>query len=371
MRKYLKTIGLVVLVIAVIGYFWYAYFGRGSKVESLQTQSAGIVSVKIEPVKRGDIATEILLTGDVEADSKVTIFSKVPGRLEKLLVGVGSAVEKGSTEIALIDHISLEAQVNQARAQLKSIEVNLAQLAKEKERLDKLYKEGAVSQQAWEKVATTYQTTKAQKELAQAGLKLAEIQLAEATLWSTISGIISKKYVDEGDMISPNTRIVDIINIDLVKITVGLPEIYLTRCKEQTPVEIQADAYPSKSFAGNVSRIAPELDPRNRTAETEIIIPNPEHLLKPGMFARVRIIPEQNKNSLLVPTNAVVRSQTNQIVFVVDENSIARSRPVKTGLASATNIEIIEGLNEGQTVIIEGNIGLKDGTRVKIVERGE
>lgn len=366
MNKNIKIIGLVILVV-IVGYFIYTYVIKGRP--NLVPTEKGLVSkvpVKVLTVKRTNISTEVLLTGNVEADSKITIFSKVQGRLEKLLVEVENAVEKGK-QIAIIDHASLEAQVKQAQAQLKSIEVNLNNLAKEKERLDKLYKEGSVSQQAWEKVETAYLAAQSQKELAQATLEISELQLAEAFIKSPISGIVSKKYVGEGDMVSPGTRIIDIVNIDQVKITIGLPEIYLNKVKSETEVEIQVDAYPDKLFTGKVWKVHPELDPQSRTAETEIIIPNPEHILKPGMFSRVKLTIEVHLNIVAVPRELLTREGDKYFVYIAD-NDYARKREVSLGAQAQGLVEITRNLESGEKIITTTGPHLSDGCEIIMTE---
>ena len=387
MKSIIRIAIYVILFIGAGFYFYYSYFVMENKEVKTQKVevSETVISVGIDNVRQGDISTEVVLTGNIKANAKVTVFSKIPGRLEKLSVDVGDNVTKGEDEserIALIEHDTLQAQVNQAKAglevaeaALKQIEVKLVILGRDKTRLTNLYNEKSIPKKKLEDIETAYNAALAGKSAAEAriaqakaGIQLAEIMLKEASIYPTLSGTVSGRYVEEGAMISPGVKIVDIIDIDKVKVTASLPEIYLTRVGTGSDVSLKVDAYSDKVFKGTVRVIHPELNELDRTASVEIVMDNPGHLLKPGMFARVTIILEQKHDTLKVPQKAVVHNATGKVVFVVDNDLVAHAVSVRTGLSSAKDIEIIEGLTKGDRVIVNGNIGLRDGTQVRIVE---
>lgn len=185
-----------------------------------------------------------------------------------------------------------------------------------------------------------------------------------------IDGIVGRIYIDKGTNVSSQTPIALVVNMDTVKALVNISEKYLGRLKKGVEANVKVDAYPDEVFVGKVVSIAPIVDLATRTSEVEIRISNKEHQLKPGMFARVNIILEKKENALIVPIKAVLNENSHKFVFVVN-GSIARKREVKTGIYQKDFVEIIEGLNVDEDIIIEGNYGLKDGANILIETSGD
>ncbi len=182
---------------------------------------------------------------------------------------------------------------------------------------------------------------------------------------SPLAGIVGRVYVDLGTKVTPQTPIALIVDIDRVKVKIDVVEKDLPKIKIGQEVRVRVDAYPDKVFTGKAWKISPIVDPISRKAWVETLIPNPKHLLKPGMFARVEIIIKTHKDTLLLPHKALLKQNGQKIVFVV-QDSRALLKRVETGLSDEESIEIVKGLAEGEIVIIEGNYGLSDNTLVII-----
>ncbi len=374
MRK-IVILFLVILFTGGIGYQIYQIIGskkiRGEKVEEVAA-----VPVKTEKIKLGTVEEKLSLTGNITPQSQVTVYSEVAGEIERLVVDVGDKVKKGDL-IAQIECEKIRFQVEQMKVNLKAAKVNLANTEKEYGRIKRLYydvEEPAVSRQRMDNITAAKEVAEAQVESLEAGLALAKAQLSDYKIYVPIKGIIAKKFIDEGEMIiasmmMKSAPIVTIVNMDTVKIMVNVTEKNITQVKIGQKARVKVDAYPDKIFIGKVSNISPVLDPSSKTAPVEIKILNPDHLLKPGMFARVNIVVEKRKNALLVPIKAVLNENNRKFVFVAN-GSIARKKEVKTGIYQKDSVEIMEGLNIGENVIIEGNYGLKDGAKVLIKNRG-
>ncbi|NQT81608.1 efflux RND transporter periplasmic adaptor subunit, partial [bacterium] len=364
------------------------------------------VIVRAAPVEKGTIRRDISLTGDVEAMISVQVFPKCPGRLisptERDLqtirdlhaegaissqppdriedVEESDSVKKGQI-IAVIDHENLEAQVNQAKAalttanaQLKQAEVARAQTEKDLQRLRNLYEEGATSKQSLDKIETECQSlvqqenvAKARVEQSQAGLNQAQIQLSECFISAPISGIISEKYLERGDMAMVTRPIFAIIDVDKVKVTADLSERYLGQVAKGAGASIKVDTFAGRSFRGTVTRISPTLNVINRTAKLEITVDNPNHDLKPGMFARVTLNVVKREGVPIVLEAVVLRDQSGEYVFVVEED-IARRREVKLGLQEGPRVEILDGLQPGEVLIVSGQQKVAEGQRVQILK---
>ena len=186
-----------------------------------------------------------------------------------------------------------------------------------------------------------------------------------APVESLLAGIVGRVYVDLGAKVTPQTPVALIVDMDSIKVKIDIIEKDIPEVRKRQKAEIKVDAYPEETFMGKVWKISPVVDLESRTAPVEILIPNPKHLLEPGMFARVEIITREHKDTLVVPPKAVLEREGKRTVFIVEE-SRALLKEVETGLNNENNIEIVKGLNEGEEVIIEGNYGLTDGAKLKM-----
>jgi multidrug efflux pump subunit AcrA (membrane-fusion protein) len=180
---------------------------------------------------------------------------------------------------------------------------------------------------------------------------------------SPLTGIIGSVYVDKGDSVTPQTAVAFVVNLDNVRVSLDVPEKYLPIMTMHQSADISVDAFPGQIFTGKVSKISPIVDLQTRTAPIEIFIPNSGHKLTPGMFARVKLMLEEKKQIKLIPKEAVLGTAPDIIVYVVD-GKIARQRKVKTGIRDGGEVEIEEGLNVGDTVVIMGQQRLRDGVEV-------
>ncbi len=193
------------------------------------------------------------------------------------------------------------------------------------------------------------------------------MEFKPAKITSPISGIVGMLFLDKGAMVSPQIPLAMIADINKVKVKIQIIEKELSKVHKGQPAVITVDAYPDKKFNGKLLQISPFVNPMTKTAEGEIVVPNQGHLLKPGMFARVELIIEEHKDVLVVPNKAVIEQEGREIVFVIDGN-IAKLKEVETGFKDESKTEIISGLEQGESVIILGNYGLRDGAKIKIKE---
>ncbi len=180
-----------------------------------------------------------------------------------------------------------------------------------------------------------------------------------------ISGIVGILFLDKGAMVAPQIPLAMIANIDRVKVEIQISEVELRIIKEGQNARVRVDFYPENTFSGIITEITPVVNPLSRTAKGEIVIDNPEHLLKPGMLARVRLIVAKHRDVIVVPEKAVLVRNDREIVFT-KRGDIAKKKDVKTGIKNNDMIEVVEGLNDGEEVIVSGNYGLRDGAKIRV-----
>lgn len=185
----------------------------------------------------------------------------------------------------------------------------------------------------------------------------------KAPVESPLAGIVGRIYVDKGTTVTPETAVALVVDIDLVKIELDIPEKYLPKVSLGQTAQTNVDAYPDKVFTGKVTKISPVVDLDTRTAPIEIIIPNKEYFLKPGMFARVKLVIEEHKDVPVILKEAIL----GDYVYVVTAD-VAKKRNIKRGMQKGADVEVTEGLKAGELVVIMGQQRLQDGVKVLVEE---
>jgi RND family efflux transporter MFP subunit len=231
-----------------------------------------------------------------------------------------------------------------------------------------------ISQQKYDDIDTAYsmavigmEVIRAQILSSRENLAMAEQKLSDTVIIAPFSGLIVKRFINQGEFVStmPPSPLFLMMNIDNVKTEIGLPEIHIARIHIGNPVDVTVDTYPGSIFKGTVSTINPMVDPVSRAFTVKVEIPNKDHRLKPGMFARVTIYPTIHKGALIVPFKAVMKREGRAVVFVI-EGTTVRVRKVIAGITNEQEIEMIDGVKEGEEVVTEGHYGMADNTMVRV-----
>ena len=282
-------------------------------------------------------------------------------------------VEKGAREE---DIQAMEAQVKQAEAGFKLAraqaekqtwqkDIAMAEAQVEQARAALESAEALVTAKSWKAEITVAETQLIQAKVMR---DLAHKQLADASIKAPIKGIVSIRHLDEGSMVNPAVPLFEIVDMDMVHANVDVMESDLSKFSLEDAAWIQVVALDAP-VEGHVTSISPTVNEMSRTAQVEITVKNPEHLLKPGMFAQVSIPIDVRSAAVLLPRSAVIEDEANRerYVFVVDSGR-SRKTPVEYGLTEGSLVEIVKGLDAGAQVIISGPQTLHDGDFVQIVK---
>jgi RND family efflux transporter MFP subunit len=339
------------------------------------------VPVEIMEVELGQVKQSINFNGDIKAEIEVKVFAKIPDRIEQLFVDDGDRVRKGDP-IAKILATTIEQAVLQAEAGLSAAQAQEANLKVEFERARRLNKENAMSKQQFDAIQTQYEAVSAQVKQAEAVLTSARSQLKDATLTAPISGIIGKRYFEVGDMAAPSMPVVSIVQMDRVKIALDATEEDLGHLSIGQKAEVQVRSYPGEIFVGKIQKISPILDPVTRLAEIEVLIPNPGHKLKPGMYAEAEITTGIMDNVIVVPRYSVIESTSlepingedqvvkNYFIFVVNDSSRAQQRKLDVDYLNHKQVAVRGGITVGEKLVVSGQNNLRDDSPVIIAEKG-
>jgi len=343
----------LVLLCAAAAAGWF-YFGPGREIATeAQAADDGTPAVAVEAaeVEVTDVATEIAAVGSLQANESVTIAPKISGRVAEILFRDGQAITRGDVLVRLEDNV-LRAELDQARADLTLARANF-------ERADTLARQGTGTQRAKDEAVAALRS-------AEARVALSEAQLADATIVAPFDGFVGLRSISVGDYLSAGDRIVDLAQIDPVKVDFKVPELYLTQIKLDQPIVVTVDALPGSTFEGRIYAIAPQVDINGRALQVRAVIPNPDLQLRPGLFTRIRITVDVRTNSLVVPEAALVPQGDKRLVFrVVDGKAV--STEVRIGKRERGKVEILSGLQPGDMVVTAGQMKLSDGTPVEII----
>lgn len=339
-QKTIKTLSLALLSAGLL-----ASCSSSSSSKATEEQSADTVRlVEVAPAEMRALNLSEEFTAQLEAKVVNNIAAQAGGRLKQLLVKVGDRVGAGQA-VARME----ATQAAQAQIQLADAKTNFA-------RMDELYKVGGVSKAQWEQAKSAVDQA-----------KLAYGNAAENTvLRSPISGFVTAKNYDNGDMTSPQLPVVVIQQIAPVKAVIGVSEQYYSFLKKGAAATLSVDALGEETFSGVVTNIFPTLDPVTHTVSTEIEVANKDLKLRPGMYARVHL-DFGTKEALTVPDKAIVRQAGSGARYVyVFSGGKAVYRAVELGQQQGDLYEVVSGLNAGDQVIISAPSNLKNGLSVKL-----
>lgn len=340
---------------------------------------AGPMTVEVATAKLGSVMQELVVVGNLVGDATVAVVPRAAGRLQEISVRLGDRVSRGQ-RIAKIEDFELQEQVKQqeaalevSRATIRQREADLQLAQTNAERSRSLFARQLLPKQTLDDTESRYQSAVAQLDLARAQntqstarLDELRINLANTIIVSPVDGFVARRAVDPGAFVGQNAPVVDVVDIGRVRLVANIVEKDLDQLSPGDDTMVEVDAFPGEMFEGHIARVAPVLDPATRTASIEIEIPNPGFRLKPGMYARVTVTTDERKDALVVPANAVIDVGGRRGVFLAAENDTVSFRPVTVGIDEDTQIEIVQGLAEGDRVVTVGAGALREGDRVLI-----
>jgi multidrug efflux pump subunit AcrA (membrane-fusion protein) len=421
-NRRLAWILVLLLALALIGYSVY----RRVRSAGASTEQAAIVPVIVALPHRGEIERTLGYSGTLEPQALVTVTSKIEGRIERILVGEGDTVQAGQILVRMEDDTvvlqleqansavgAAQAQLDKARrgvrpeelenarALLKQAEEDFATGQQSYQRTERLYDEGALAKAGLEEAEQKLRDAQTRLEnarrnvrmmeqgaspeeqrLAEANLKAAEaqarlagLQLDFTRIRSPLTGRVAKVLIDEGNMASRATPLLVLVQEDPMLLRIPVPERHyqdFSTGRSTITARVRLDALPDLGqLAGGITAISPTVDPASRTFMVETRLENREGRLKAGMYADVQFVLERRSEALLVPASALVERGGRPGVFIVDALSqpSARFRQIVPGIRAQEEVEVLQGLSDGERIVVEGNAFLEEGQRVTARER--
>ena len=305
-----------------------------------------VPSVEIAVAQARDVPLDNTYASTVQAEAVNNIAPQTGGRIRKINVEVGDYVVKGQI-LAEMDRL----QLDQLELQVQNDEI-------EYERLKGLYKEGGVSQSDF--------------EAAELGYKVRRTNLANVRentiLRSPISGFVTARNFDAGDLFTMSAPLFTVQQVTPVKLLVGISESEYSLVKKGDQVTLTVDAIPGRTFNGKIGRLYPTIDAATHTFKAEVTVPNTDRVLRPGMYARVKVN-FGTRRSVVVPDQCLVKQEGTgtRFIYVLNADNTVSYLPVTIGRHMGREYEIIEGLEDGQKVVFKGQSLLRDGIKVNVL----
>jgi len=391
----MRWIVVIIALGAAVGIGW-AVYDRLDAPEKRRTER-GPAAVSVATIERAAITERRLYSGSLEAGARFVVSPKVAGRIERLAVDLGDAVSPGQT-LALLDDAEFEQAVAVARAEKAVAEARLAEARSAQtiadralERSTTLRTRGVASETQFDQAAAEQlaaaaaaQVARAQVQRSRAALESARIRLSYTRILARWPGagaegeaapdpadvrVVARRLIDAGETVSAGTPLLSIVDLDPLVAVIFVAERDYARIRVDQPVELTTDAHPGRTFGGRVKRIAPAFSESARQARVEIDVPNADHALRPGMFARAELALRRVDAATVVPEEALTVRQETDGVFIVEGDPLtARWRPVEIGVRDGDRVQISgEGLT-GRVVTL-GQQLIDDGAPV-VVPKG-
>ena len=309
------------------------------------------MAVEAAKVVATPLSEQVTAIGTLLSDEAVTVSSEIPGRLKEIHFQEGQPVVKGAPLFTLDDSVY--------RAHLADAEAKLKLAEQTHQRASQLFKNKYATAQAVDEATSSLAVNTATVELAR-------VQLDKARIVAPFSGIVGLRHVSAGEYITSGQALVNLEAIDPVKADFRVPERFLPAIRVGQTIRIKVDAYPEDVFEGKVYAIDPRLDVAGRSLLVRALVPNKDRRLRPGLFARVTVLLQLKEDALSVPEQAIVPQGDAQYVFKIVNGKVMLTKVV-TGTRREGRVEIVDGLSVGDEVVTAGQLKIRDGSAVSIV----
>jgi membrane fusion protein, multidrug efflux system len=309
-------------------------------------------SVEATRPKSGPLEQGITAVGSLRSDESVIVRPEVSGRIAEILFREGQRVAKGAPMVRF------EASVQ--RAELKQAEANLSLSKSKLDRALDLQKQGFISSQAKDEAENNHR-------VAQAAFDLASARLTKLEIRAPFAGTVGLRSVSVGDYVRDGQDIANLEAIDPLKVDFRVPELFLKQVASGQNLQVSLDAFPNQAFEGRVLAINPLVDANGRSIVIRAVVKNADSRLRPGMFARVRLLTNVTQEGITIPEQAIVPSGDEFFVFRVVDGRALRTK-IEIGQRKAGTVEIVRGVGKDDVVVTAGQLKIRDGVPVKVAE---
>jgi RND family efflux transporter MFP subunit len=355
-KSIIRTIVTIAIIVGVVALISWVLTGNKKKNEektAVAAQTSSEVVVRTFTAQKQSVDQNFGVNGNFAPAQQMNFAAENSGRVVRVLVDEGSRVRRGQT-LAIIDAGTLSIDLESAQA-------NLQNAIRDRNRYENAFKTGGVTQQQLDQARLAV-------ENAQARVSQSKIRVGDANVRASINGVVNKRYIEPGAYVAPGTQLFELVDVSKLKLNVAVNETQVAQLKVGDKVQVKASVYPDRDFTGRVSFIAAKSD-ASLNFPVEIEVANTgSNEIKAGMYGTAIFNFPAQAPVMIVPRNAFVGSVNSNQVFVVDAGNVARTRKVIAGRVIGDQVEVLQGLNEGDAVIVSGQINLNDGSKVSVIK---
>ena len=322
--------------------------------------------VSVGFVERQDLNSYLVLNGIVEPERKVEIFSRLAAYVKQIVKEEGEYVQENAI-LALLDDTEIKISFEQAKIQLEQARLSLEEAEQNYNRNKELITRELISEQEFQTQEAVFKQRKLDYQNRQESYKDLELQLSYTKIRSLSEGFITERLIEVGDRVNANQQVYTIEDFKPLLIRVYVPTSDAIKLKPGMPADVTTEVLEGAMFKGDVKLINPRIDNQTGTVKTTVEVFDDTLRLKPGMFVEVRIAIGAKENVVTIPRKAILYKQNKTYVFVMNQNQVSQ-REIQLGLTEEDFVEVTDGLDEGEIIVVVGVEGLKDGQRVDVVQ---
>jgi membrane fusion protein (multidrug efflux system) len=321
--------------------------------------------VVIQPVTPHRVVERIQAVGDLVAKEEAIVSAEVSGLVTEILLDEGEAVAEG-TVILEIDPERRNLELQSQQARVERAEAELRKQERETKRITALGSRNVVSQAQLDAAETELQSTRSDLAEARAQLGLAERALRDASVGAPFPGWIARRYVSKGELVAVGQKLFDLVALDPIEIEFHLAEVDSARVEIGDDITVQVAPYPDEVFRAKVTVVSPRVDPKTRTLRVKGIIANSNGRLRPGLFARADLGVTDREGVAMIPEEAILQRSDGSVVFRLAGADHVERRVITTGVFRDGYVEVVDGLDIGDLVVVRGQAALADGSIVAL-----
>lgn len=341
-----RLVVIAVLVALIGGAIWY----KESSKQEKQAMQRPPVSVVVTEVKQDRFYDQVEALGTARANESLEITAKVTDTVVATFFQDGQYVKRGQTLLQLEDA--------EEQAELAIAQVRLHEQQREFRRIEDLVRQRTVAGSELDRLQSLIDSARAMvdQELA---------KIADRNIVAPFSGQLGFRMVSKGALVTPGTVITTLDDISTIKLDFAVPERFLSSLTKGSEIVALSDAFPGQRFVGKVASIDPRINPTTRSVTVRAHLPNNKSLLRPGMLLKISLI-KDSRDTLVIPEEAILTVRDQQYVYLVDDSSKVVRQLVTVGQRRPGEVEILEGLSEGQRVISRGKLKVREGQQVSL-----
>jgi len=345
----MKKILISILILLVGGAIYYISQQNTPSVN--KRGGPRIILVKVAPVISDIFTDSIEALGTTKANESLNITATTTDKISIINFTDGMSVLKGQILVELVS--------DEEVANLRSAKVNFDQQKRDLKRIRGLVKARTLPTARLDDQKTLFEKSKAD-------IQVAEARIRDRQIIAPFDGQLGLRQISLGSLVTPGTVITTLDDLSTIKLDFTVPEAFLAALKNGQTINALTEAYPDRQFIGTVTNISSRVDPVSRAVSVRAMIANDDRSLRPGMLMRVKLI-KNKRQSIMIPEEALLTSAEKKYVFLIQDGNSVKQQPVIIGSRRPGSVEILEGLNIGQSVVVEGGIKLQDGSKVTII----